>query len=154
MLLLRAGVFYCSVAVSVAQNVPAKLHGTIADAAGAAISGVEVTLSGPVTRSVRSDDSGAFILPDLPSGSVVNRMVNISVTLRDARWPKVMAATTTDIRGELDFGKIAPGKYELEVSYHGRRWTGAKEPVLREGFVTEASMGWGTALCVTPAQSK
>jgi hypothetical protein len=87
-------------------------------------------------------------------GSVVNRMVNISVTLRDARGPKVMAATTTDIRGEFDFGKIAPGKYELEVSYHGRRWTGAKELVLREGFVTEASMGWGTALCVTPAQSK
>jgi hypothetical protein len=196
--------------VATGQQTGGNISGEVVDPSGAMIPGVNVTLSGPEKRVIRSDQSGMFSIRDLKPGAylfrlespgfrfpardlvimsgvnkslhlvmqlrkiacdgqwmpaeldrwrsddgstrlvgeIMNRIAAIPVRLKETRTERVVAETTTDERGEFKFSKVVPGTYKLEIAWKGSAWVGAERLSLREGLVTQAYMGWGTADCI------
>src|ERR1700739_1476612 len=77
-LLLLIGVFV-AVAVTFGQSVTASLLGVVHDASGAVIPNAEVTatnLQTMLTRTTKSDATGAYLFTDLPIGQYQLRVVS------------------------------------------------------------------------------
>lgn len=97
-LLVRLALAAVLIPVSVvAQSVGPGLSGIVRYEAGTPAAGVDVSVRGPVTRAVRTDASGRFSFPELPSGAYVVRAEGPAASPTERRVEIGTEPTTLDL---------------------------------------------------------
>lgn len=153
-----------------AQETTASIRGTVADASGAVVPGVEVTVTNVNTGLVRrviSDDSGAYLVPSLPIGEYqieaelpgfkkfvqkgvilhVNEKLVVNITLEVGEITETVTVTSTPPPVQKDSGEVSglvSEEFTKELPLNGRNFV--QLTALMPGVVTNGSFFGVSAL--------